>query len=196
MNGLTNIITKITEQNESQCQAVINSAKEKAQSIVDNAKKSADEYLKKQQEFLDIKNASEKSKAVSSAEFEYKRVMLSKKCELIDECMKESLASMCNAQDDVYFGYIKTLASKYALAGKGSVSFSKKDLDRLPDGFEKELCECAGDGKTLEISKEAIDTEGGFVISYPEMRVDCTFASLVEENADNIKDAVNKILFS
>ena len=155
-----------------------------------------EEYLKKQQEFLDIKNASEKSKAVSSAEFEYKRVMLSKKCELIDECMKESLASMCNAQDDVYFGYIKTLASKYALAGKGSVSFSKKDLDRLPDGFEKELCECAGDGKTLEISKEAIDTEGGFVISYPEMRVDCTFASLVEENADNIKDAVNKILFS
>lgn len=196
MDGLTNIITKINEQNALQCEAVINSAKEKAQNIVDEAKKDAAEYLAKQQEFLAIRNASEKSKAESSAEFEYKRVLLAKKCEIIDSCIKNALESMCGANDEVYFGYVKTLVSKYALAGNGVISFSKKDLDRLPEGFEKTLCECAGDGKTLEISKDAIDTKGGFVISYPEMRVDCTFASLVEENADNIKDAVNKILFS
>ena len=196
MDGLTNIITKIAEQNEVQCEAVINSAKQKAQKIVDEAKKSAEEYLKKQQEFLEIKSASEKSKAVSSAEFEYKRVLLSKKCEIIDECMTKALESMCNAPDETYFEYVKTLVSKYALTGEGTVSFSQKDLDRLPEGFEKELSDAAGDGKTLVISKEAVSSQGGFVISYPEMRVDCTFASLMEENADNIKDAINKILFS
>lgn len=196
MDGLTNIITKIAEQNEVQCEAVINSAKEKAQKIVDEAKKSADEYLKKQQEFLEVKSASEKSKAVSSAEFEYKRVLLSKKCEIIDECMTKALESMCNADDETYFSYVKTLVSKYALKGEGTISFSQKDLERLPENFEKELCDVAGKGKTLVISKKPVFTQGGFVISYPEMRVDCTFVSLMEENADNIKDAINKILFS
>ena len=76
MDGLTNIITKINLQNDEQCQAVINCAAEKAQEIVESAKAEAEKYLNKQREILKTKEEAEKSKAVSAAEFEYKRVIL------------------------------------------------------------------------------------------------------------------------
>ncbi len=196
MDGLTNIITKISQQNDEQCASVIASAKEKAQAVIDNAKKEADEFVAKQKSYLEEKNASEKSKAESSAEFEYKRVLLEKKCALIDECMKKALDEMCNAPCEQYFANVKALAVKYALKGEGTVLFNKKDLDRLPDGFESLLNGALEEGKTLKISNDSSDIDSGFVINYPEMRVDCTFSSLMEENADSIKDAVNRILFS
>jgi len=196
MDGLTNIITKITQQNEEMCNAVVNTAKEKAQIVVENAKKEAEQYLAKQKSYLEEKNASEKSKAESSAEFEYKRVLLEKKCALIDECMKKALDEMCNAATDKYFANVKSLAVKYALKGEGTLCLNEKDLGRLPEGFEKDLNGALDVGKTLKISNENADIDSGFVINYPEMRVDCTFSSLMEENADSIKDAVNRILFS
>lgn len=196
MDGLTNIITKINEQSDAQCEAVINLAKDKANNILEKAKSEAEQYLNDNKEALEKLSAAEKAKADSAADFEYKRVMLGKKCEIIDTCLEKALESMCKARDEVYFGYVKTLALKHALKGEGSVSFSKKDLDRLPDGFENELNKGLCEGKKLKISQQTLDTDGGFVINYPEMRVDCTFSSLLEENADSIKDAINKLLFS
>ncbi len=196
MDGLTNIITKINEQNKAQCDAVIESAKQKAAEIVAKAEAQADELVKKQTELLEAKSAAEKSKAEASAMFEYKRVMLEKKCALIDDCTKSALEKMCNASDEEYFGYITSLALKHALKGEGSMSLSDKDIKRLPDGFEKMLNEKLGEGRSITVSDKTIVTDGGFVISYPEMRVDCTFSSLLEENADGVKDAINRILFS
>ncbi len=196
MDGLTNIITKITQQNAEQCEAIFCSAKEKALSIVKNAEKEAERYLEKERAYLEQKNASDKSKAESTAEFEYKRVILEKKCALIDECMKKALEEMCALPDEQYFANVKALAVKYALKGEGTVFFNKTDTDRLPKGFEKELNDALLDGRTIVISKENADIDSGFVIDYPEMRVDCTFSSLMEENADSIKDAVNRMLFS
>lgn len=196
MDGLTNIITKINAQNDEMCLSVVNSAKEKADAIIENAKKEAEQYLDKQRSYLEVKNASDKSKAESSAEFEYKKVLLEKKSALIDECMKKALDELCSLPEEVYFDKIKTLAVKYALNGEGRLCFNEKDISRLPEGFEALLNKALDDGKTLKISKEACDIASGFIIDYPEMRVDCTFSSLMEENSDSIKDAVNRILFS
>lgn len=196
MDGLTNIIAKINEQNDAECQAIVDAAKQKADAIISEAKKDAEMLSAKI-----IKNAEEKaavinSKAVSSSDVEYKRVVLSKKSEIIEKIISDSLANLSCADDETYFGYIETLIKTNALSGKGTVKMSSKDISRLPDGFAEKVNSLLEDGKSISISKDNIETTGGFVIEYPEIRVDCTFASLINDKNDEIRDEINKILFS
>lgn len=196
MDGLTNIIAKIKEQNEADCTGVVDSAKQKAAEILANAQKTAEsinaDYNAKTQEAKKIIS----SKAVSSSELEYKRVILAQKSRILDELIEKSVESIAKSTDEAYFGYIETLVKSNALSGKGSIRMSQDDLKRLPEGYEKKLNSELCDGKEVVISKEPIDCVGGFVIEYDEIRIDCTLSSLVEDKYDEIRDEINKILFA
>lgn len=196
MDGLTNIIDKINEQNDADCKLIIESAEEKAKKIFEDAEITLKERV-------DVINASYKAcadvintKAVSGAQLEYKRMVLSEKSRIIDSCIEKSLKEACEAPDDVYFGYFEKLVVMHALKGEGVMKMSQRDLDRLPIGFEKKLCSLLSEEKTLVVSKDSIECDGGFVIEYPEMRVDCTFMSLVEDKIDEIRDSISGYLFA
>ena len=79
MDGLTNIIEKIGQQNDADCKAVLENANKKAEEILAqanaDAKAVSDSILKAADEKIKIIDA----KAVSSSELEYKRVILQKK---------------------------------------------------------------------------------------------------------------------
>lgn len=196
MDGLTNIIAKIHEQNEADCKLVIEAAEEKAQKILEAAKNDAASIASKIEAETDAKLAVIKTKSVSSSELEYKRAILSKKSELINSVLSKALDGIRNSEDDVYFGYIEKLIIKNALNGKGILSLSKKDLERLPENFEEKINSQLSDGKSIEISGNAASFDGGFVVEYPEMRIDCTFESLLNDKIDEVRDELSKILFA
>ena len=196
MDGLTKIIAKIENQNSEECNAVLEDAKVKSKAILDEAKSCAEK------EALSVSSAAQKkidvinSKALSSADLEYKRVLLAKKSELIESVIKNALDNISNSKDEVYFDYIKTLILSNALVGKGELKMSKKDFERLPAGFVDLVNNELPDGKSIECSVETFECSGGVVIDYPEIRVDCTFSSLAEDKADEIRDEINRVLFS
>ena len=196
MDGLTNIIDKINEKNDADCKQIIESAEEKAKRILEDAEqtaqKSVEEINAAYKSRADVINA----KAISGAQLEYKRIVLSEKSRIIDSCVDRALATACESSDEVYFGYFEKLVCSHALCGEGTMKMSKKDLERLPDGFENKLCNLLPKDKTLKISKVAIDCDGGFIIEYPEMKVDCTFKSLIEDNIDDIRDCISSYLFA
>ena len=196
MDGLTNIIAKIENQSSEECNAVLESANLKAKTILDEAKVCAEKevsaILNASQKKIDIIN----SKAVSSAELEYKRVLLAKKSEIIEKVIDNALNSIYNSSDDVYFGYIKTLILSNALDGEGILKMSGNDTGRMPAGFIDSINSELADGKRIVFSNNAFECDGGFVIDYPEIRVDCTFSSLAEDKADEIRDEINRVLFS
>ena len=196
MDGLTNIIAKIHEQSEAECKGVLEAAEEKAAKILADAKNEAENLVSKIESETDAKISVIKTKAVSSSELEYKRAVLSKKSELINSVLVDALTGIKNSKDDVYFGYIEKLILENALCGKGILSFSDKDLKRLPDGFEAKINSQLAEGKNIEISKDAASFDGGFVVEYPEMRIDCTFESLLNDKIDEVRDELSKILFA
>ncbi len=196
MKGLTEILTKIQNDNSKACEDILLSSQQKADGILEQAKKDVDEIEKAAKLKLDEKLAAEKSKAMSGAELEYKRVLLAEKCKIIDSFLDDAVKAICESEDSEYFGYMKTLVLKHALCGNGSICFNKKDAQRLPSGFVDEVNSALGDGKSVSLDSANIDTCGGFIINYPEMRVDCTLDSLVLDKADEIKDSLNKVLFA
>ena len=196
MDGLTNIIAKIEAQSNEECNAVLESAKLQANTILDEAKACAEKessaILGAAQKKIDVIN----SKAVSSAELEYKRVLLAKKSELIERVVANAISDISNSSDEVYFEYVKTLILSNALLGTGTLKFSKKDSMRIPAGFLDSVNKEFSEGKNVVLSDKTFECDGGFIIDYPEIRVDCTFASLAEDKADEIRDEINRVLFS
>ena len=196
MNGLTNIITKINEQTEHSCNEIIEDAKAKADEIILSARNKADEITRELSEKTSAEADIIASKAKSSSLLEYKRVILAKKSEIIDSVVNDALETLCGAEESVYFGYIEKLVKNHAVEGDGLVIFNSKDLKRLPSGFAAKLSSLVSDKGGLKISEKAGDFNGGFVIEYPEIKVDCTFSSLVEDKLDEIRDEISKVLFA
>lgn len=196
MDGLTNIIAKIGEQNDVDCASVLESAKNKAQAILEEARVSAEKVTNDYKAEIKAKADVISSKAVSSSELEYKRVILAFKSKTLDEVIENAVKSIADCDAETYFGYIKKLVISGALCGEGVIRMSTADLGRLPKDFVSGINSELGEGKKVSVSNKAIDCDGGFVIEYPEMRVDCTLSSLVRDKHDEIRDEINKLLFA
>lgn len=196
MDGLTNIIAKIHEENDAQCEKMLSAANSRAEQILSDAKKQACAVAEKIKADTEEKLSVINAKAVSGADLEYKRAILKHKSNLMNKAIENALADINNSPDEVYFGYVEKLVLANALAGKGNLIMSKKDVLRMPSDFSEKINKALEDGKSISVSNETLECFGGFVIEYPEMRVDCTFASLVEEKLDDIRDKLNRELFA
>ena len=195
MDGLTNIISKIDEQTKLECDEIIAAAEKDAEAIIQDAKNKADAVARAIYDETEKKANVIDNKAVSSSELEYKRVILSKKSEILDACLESALSEIAKLSDDEYFSCIEKLLVKGACEGEGTVFFNEKDRARLPEGFIKNISEKLG-SKVLKLADESVNIIGGFVIEYPEMRIDCSFESLIADKKDDIRDQINKALFA
>ena len=88
------------------------------------------------------------------------------------------------------------LAKKSALPKEGQIHFSRKDLLRLPAGFEAALNDALKEtGGILHISDIPKDLDGGFILSYGGIEENCSFDALFDSERDALKDLVYPILF-
>ena len=195
MDGLTNIISKINSDAQNEYEQIIQAAKDKANELLADAKNAAREEIEKMQNSAQKKAELVKSKAASGSELEYKRILLSEKCKIIDEVLKMSVEYISSLDDVKYFELIDKLVISNALSSNGVIFFNQRDNQRLPEGFIDTLNEKLGQNKQLRLSDKTILCNAGFVIEYDEMRVDCTVESLIFDMSDEIKDELSSILF-
>lgn len=196
MDGLLNIIDKIITENDAECKNTIEHAEKQAKEIIAKAQLDAEKIAEQSRNDAQIKTKLAGEKNVSGAELEYKRRILFAKGRIISETVAAAKEYLCTLSEKEYFDIIGKLALNCALCGTGYITFNQRDKARLPSDFLNNLSENLPDGKSIALSENTGDFNGGFTISYPEMLVDCTFESLLDDNADDIKDELGRILFA
>ena len=73
---------------------------------------------------------------------------------------------------------------------------SEKDLSRVPSDFEdKANVVATKKGGTVELSKEAVNIDGGFILKYGNIEINSSIDALFEENEEKLVDIVNSTLF-
>lgn len=70
-----------------------------------------------------------------------------------------------------------------------------KDLRRLPADFERRLNEALEQGKRLTVSQRAAAIDGGFLLQYQDIEMNCSFSALLDARREELEDLVNRILF-
>lgn len=196
MAGLDKIINQILEEANNSAESKLQAAREEAEAVLAKAREEAAKETEKiaARAAVDVKSLEDRMK--SSADLSRRTAILQTKQEMIAGVLAKAYEAFCNKTDAEYFETIKGMLKKFALAEEGEIIFSKKDLERMPAGFEGEIQSIAEEkGGKLTLSKESRQMEGGFVLVYGGIEENCTFKALFDSQKDELQDKVQKVLF-
>ena len=67
----------------------------------------------------------------------------------------------------------------------------------MPEDFEKSAQAVATkNGGMLDVSKETVNIDGGFILKCGNIEINSSFDALFEENEEELVDIVNKMLWA
>ncbi len=197
MTGLEKILRHIEDDAATAAQKEMAKAIRKADEILAAAKAEADKKYAEimEQSRMDVKASL--SRAESAASLQEKKLLLNAKQEIITEIIEKAEVSLARLPDEDYFDRIIRMVKKYALDQEGEIIFSPADKKRLPDQFESLLVAALADrtNAVLTVSGETRNMEGGFVLNYGEIEVNCSFEALFFAARENLQDKVREVLF-
>ena len=197
MGGLGRIIDQIKTDSETKVAAIKGKATLEASELFTNTRLEADAEAQK---IVDEgKTEAEKiiRKARSQAEFDKKQMILSEKQLLISHMFNETADYLKHVPDEIYFPLLKKLIKIHALENRdGELIFSESDYARLPASYEVLVnMELELKHSRLKISEKHADIDGGFILSYGGVEMDCSIDSLIRDARGELKGEVNRRLF-
>ena len=197
MAGIDEIVRHIEEEASKAAQNELEIAKKKADEILSAARIEAE---KKSAEIMEQAKAEMKAgleRADSAANLQRKKLILNAKQEIITDVIQKAKASLNHISDREYFDIIIRMVKKYALGERGQILFSPEDKGRLPDQFESMIHSALSDktGAVLSVSDAAGNIDGGFVLIYGDVEVNCSFEALFSAAKETFQDKVRDFLF-
>lgn len=178
-----NSCADIKKTTESQCAHIIANAKAQAERIVFDGEKDA---VCKYDEII--------LRAKSTADIESRSVILKTKQEIIASALNSAREYIYNLPDNEYFAVISKMVAKYSEDADGLIYFSARDLARLPKDYDQELSKSAQGNLTIGTSPADID--GGFILTYGGIEVNCGLSSIFSAESERFSDEVAKLLFA
>ena len=196
MSGLDNIVEEIRNQSKQEADEILKEADVFCKDYMNKIKKDVEvEVVSIEKKALADRKLYEE-KTVSGMEFLERNSILRAKQQVIEQAIDKARESIAGLNDEEYFNVLEKRLRKNVQQGKGKICFSKKDLDRIPNGFEDRVKEIVAENQgELVIDKEPANIKDGFVLVYGEIEENCTLKALFDSNIDRIKDIANKQLF-
>lgn len=193
MTGLEKIVSEIKGESDGVIDKILRDAKAEADKIKADAEHEADEACARIEREGAVRVAAEKSRAESTAELRRRQNILAEKQNLITEIEGEAKKAILDLPSDQYFDVLTKILKKNLLPEKGTIIFSKKDLDRLPASFRGSLSEISNGNLTISTETRPID--GGFVLVYGGIEENCSVTAMFESNKEILQDKIQKMLF-
>ena len=196
MSGLEKMKARILEEAQQSAQEIIAKAEAKADAAVKAAKEEAEAESRRISEKAQ-RNAADYAKRVeSSVDMQKKQARLAVKQEVIGQVLNKAYETVMNLGVNEYFDMLEKLLENYVLAEAGEICFSKKDLERMPEGFSGKIKTIAAKkGGSLTLSDEARDIDGGFLLIYGGIEENCTIRTVFDSKNEELSDKVNRLLF-
>ena len=185
MTSSEKILAGITAEAESTAKEIISAAEKKAEEIISDKAKEAEIAAE-----ADKKAALINSTGDSAAQLVLRDAKLKRKRELIVKALSEVIVGINGYDDKTYFDCLLRLAKKNAMSGKGEMLLSARDLSRDKGDFVKALEELS-----VTLSDTPADINGGFILRYGDIIINCELSAVMREKRDEITDAVNTALF-
>jgi V/A-type H+-transporting ATPase subunit E len=197
MTGLEKILKAIEEQAQAQADTVIAQAKKTAEEILTKAVLEADKICNQTAEksATDVKSAI--SRFESAAALQEKKIFLTAKQEIISNIIKNARMSLVNLPDVEFTDMMLQMIKKYAHKAKGEIIFSTSDKKRLAKDFDQRLEAALSDipDAQLTLSDKNANIDGGFILVYGDVEENCSFEAIFSAAKDDLLDKVNSLLF-
>lgn len=196
MTGLEKIQEKILAQSKENCENIIASANEEAKNILIEARKKAQQLYNKIIKNAEDTSAKKNLLAKSGAEAITRNRYLEVRNAIINDIISAAYEEIEKMTDDEYFDMLRQLCIKYISPGEYVMYLNSHDLNRLPEDFEDSVNSVIYETSAVYVKKEPVDIANGFILKGDGVEINCTMRAIFDENMDNIKDTLNKKLFS
>ena len=190
MTSSEKILAGIIAEAEKTAKEIIIDAENKAEETVTDKARCAKMQALEITAEADKKAALIESTGDSAAQLILRDAALSKKRELIEKALNEIVDSINSYDDKIYFDCLLRLAKKNTMSGKGEMLLSARDLSRDKGDFVKSV-----EALSVTVSDTTADINGGFILKYGDIIINCELSAVVREKRDEITDALNKALF-
>ncbi len=194
MGGLTSITDSIIREAKYTADGFMAEAFEEKKVIAEKLEadkvRISEESAEKLQE--DCMNLSKRIEA--AADTEARQIMLAAKKSAIDAVIEKIKNELKNAGSAEYFAFLEKLAIKNREEAEGVMYLSKADTARMPADFEARVNKGMTSGR-ITIDKTGAEIDGGFIISYGRIDINCTIDGIFEDKKNEIADIINKSLF-
>lgn len=197
MTGLDKIISQILDDADKEADEAVKKAQSEAEEILSRAKEDCAKAEEEGRKKLEADSSAYMERIRSSAELKKRQAVLLAKQQVITEVLDKAYRTMLAKETEEYFALIKKMLATFVLAKQGEIYFSKRDLERMPRGFEGEIeAAAAAKGGSLTLAKEAKAIDGGFILVYGGVEENCSFGALFAAQKDELSDKVHELLFS
>lgn len=197
MTGTEKIIERIKTDSERQCDGILAQAGLQAQEITAAAAAEGEKLAAEAAEKAQVLARQSVSAAHSSARQKAGLLILEAKTQAVNETLSAASQALKELPAERYFAALGALAAENAMPGEGVMLLSRRDLDRLPPQFEAQVnAALAGSTASVSISTQPAQIEGGFILVYGQIEVNCTFDALVQAKLDHLKETICGIIFS
>lgn len=190
MTSSEKILAGITAEAEKTAKEIISAAEKRAGEIISDKAKEAEKQAAAISENAVKKAALIETTGDSAAQLVLRDARLTKKRELIEKALDEFIVSINNYDDKTYFDCLLRLAKKNVMNGKGEMHLSEHDLSRDKGDFVKAL-----EALSVNLSDTPADINGGFILKYGDIIINCELSAVMREKRDEITDKLNTALF-
>ena len=196
MSGLEKITNMINEEANEECQKILKGASDEIKNIIASARKDANklsrEIVDKAKKDAELITVTAKGKAEAITRNRYLEIRNA----ILNDVISAAYLEIEKLSDEEYFDLVKKLLVKYIQPGECTMFMNGYDLGRLPEEFELQINSEVFEKSAVYISKQPIDIENGFILSYGQIEINCTFRAVFDENMENLKDMLSPFMFS
>lgn len=195
MSGLGNILTQIINDAQTAASTRVSRAEKEAQAILvrkqEEAAQEVSELLAAEKAALDLLAA----KSRSSAESESKKRLLEERVALIDEVLAiartRAMSLSPSENEQMIERFVRSHASE--LTDDCQLILNARDLSSISDDFSKRIARIS---VGIRISDRPGDFEAGCILRCGPIEYNGTVDAIIYEHLDEIRDLINRHLFS
>ena len=192
MNTDNKLIESILQSGKEQALQIENEAKENAERILAKGREDAEASKK------EIEKAAERSadklrhSAQSNAALLSRNAVLQTKRNEINKTLSGICDYIAALDDAPYFEFLYKMTE--SLRGEnGEIILNERDKSRLPSDFEKKMNEA---GINCTLSEEVADIPCGFILKNGDIETSLAIDALIEEKRNELEDFINGLLFA
>lgn len=197
MTGLEKILKHIEEEANAAAQVVLAETKVKAEEITAAAQAEGEKKRADIAERSKTEVQASLSRAESSALLQEKKMILVAKQQVISDIISKAKEALLNMSKAEYSDVIVKMLGKNALPQSGLILFSLADKERLIEQFQDTIQNALQGikGATLTISEDTRAIDGGFILIYGDVELNCSFDALFFAARESLQDKVCEVLF-
>lgn len=196
MTGLERIAEMINEEATAESQKILKDASAEIKKMIADSRVQAAKVSKaivdKAKKEAELISATAKGNAEAITRNRYLEI----RGAILNDVISAAYLEIEKLSDEEYFELIRKLCVKYIQPGECTMFMNGYDLGRLPEDFELTINSEVFEKSAVYISRQAVDIENGFILSYGKIEINCTFKAVFDEKMESLKDMLSTLMFS